>query len=175
MLGRKDADTPAFLFFDAATGAPSVVETTGTPDPSRTCFSGAIWYSTSEDEGAIARAAPGAPAAPTPPFDDRVELLACTKDAVAVRVDQKIHRCTTAGCDDGLAVPNHIGFADVFDGSGVVFAAQAGRVVGIWRSGQAPVYDRAPAGASLTGVAVWDKTPVLAFETAAGIQLAPMK
>ncbi len=176
ILGHKDADTPAFLFFDKATGAPVPIVAAGTPDPARTCFSGALWYSVADVEAAIARAAPG-DAAPSQPalVDDDPEMLACTKDAIAVRVHQKIHRCTPGACDDGLDVPNHIGFADVFDGSGVVFAAQAGRVVGVWRTGMAPVYDRAPAGAKLVGVAIWDKTPYLAFTTAAGVQVAPMK
>jgi hypothetical protein len=107
-----------------------------------------------------------------------VQLLACTGDAAAVALQHSIHRCTTAGCDAGVApgslVERGRGFVDVFDGSGLVYARQSGRLIGVWRTGVAPRFVRAPAGATLVGVAVWKGVPTFALTGSDGLRFAPL-
>jgi hypothetical protein len=134
----------------------------------------ATWYVTPE-VSAVGRAEPGAPPVPSVAVADGAVPIACTADAVALRTNDSIYRCTRTACDKGMTVPGDSeGFADVFDGGGVVFAAQHDRLVGAWRNGVDPVYVRAPAGATLVGVAVWGKTPTFAFQTDAGLRFAPL-
>jgi hypothetical protein len=164
----------AFLFFDehgATSSAPAGVGI----ENARTCSVGrAIWYMTSDDD-LLARAAPGEPPAAGAPAPDGGTPIACTADAVALRTNDRIYRCTRTECDAGMSVPGaDEGFADVFDGGGVVFATQRGRLVGVWRNGDDPVFVRAPAGARLVGVAVWGKTPTFAFATDAGLRFATL-
>jgi hypothetical protein len=123
----------------------------------------------------LGRLALGEPAVPPIEIPEGAQPIACTAETVALRTNDKIYRCTRTSCDQGMSVPGDSeGFADVFDGGGVVFAAQHDRLIGAWRNGVDPVYVRAPAGATLVGVAVWGKTPTFAFQTDAGLRFAPL-
>ncbi|HTJ40864.1 MAG TPA: hypothetical protein VL463_02175, partial [Kofleriaceae bacterium] len=104
----------------------------------------------------------------------RVQPLACTKDAVAVSTGLEYQRCTDSGCDGAFEIPNLAGKADVFDGGGVVFAGQTGRLIGVWRSGVAPVYVRAPKDLHFGAVVVWGGKPTLVFDTPEGLRPATL-
>ena len=159
----------ALLFLDAH-GATTRVDSPMPLVGAHACTAGGtIWSVTGEQ---LVRIAPGQPPTPieTPEGGDPI---ACTADAVALRTNDQVFRCSRAACDRGVDVPGSSeGFADVFDGGGVMFAMQRDQIVGVWRNGVDPTFSRAPAGATLVGAVVWGKSPTLAFTTDAGLRFA---
>jgi hypothetical protein len=167
-------DGGAFLFFDEHGGASRVPTPSGLAGARACMAGGAVWYVTLDGE-VLARASATEPPVTPIVLPDGGVPVACTADAVALRTNEKVYRCTRASCDPGMTVPGSSeGYADVFDGGGVVFAMQRERLIGVWRNGVAPAFVRAPAGAELIGVVVWGKTPTFALATDKGLRFAPM-
>jgi hypothetical protein len=64
---------------------------------------------------------------------------------------------------------------DLVDG-GMVYARQSDRVVGVWRTGRAPVFVHVAGDATLLALAVWDDVPWLLVEDpSGGLALAPVR
>ncbi len=179
LSGGPDADAPIWLALRDAAAPTTLVPFGGDPGLTPTCVSGgAIWAVTSASEGLV-RVVPGAAATPPIAIDPGFHVATCTKNAAAIVVESEIRRCTEASCDAGLSVPAGLaggagGIIDLFDGSGVVYADQAERLIGVWRTGVDPVFVRAPPAMRLIGVAVWNKTPTFALLGADGLHFAPL-
>jgi hypothetical protein len=142
------------------------------PSAGDTCLTGgALWFHTDTLGRATADGAPAVAIAGPP------DIRACTATAVVAIDGKRVHRCTAAGCDDGMEVrsPEDQGMngrADVFDVAGALYAQQAGDAIAVWRTGVEPVFVRAPAGATLVAAVSWGPDQYLGVIDATGLRFA---